>query len=450
MQALAPDAPSLHTARRLASSSGWSGAGFGGEPHSLWGLCQGSGKTPYQTCVDLTEPAYRCSCPSRKFPCKHALALLLRWASGQVGEGAPPQWVLEWHQARTAREARSSNKGPRTQAQERAVQRRAAQREDRMAGGVLELRQWLSDQVRQGIAGLDTAGYRHFEPLAARLVDAQVPGLAASVRRLATIPSSGEGWEGRLLAELSLLHLLTTAADAQLPAELAAAVKVHIGHPMPSEQVLAGTPVRDVWQIIGVRDSQDDRLTTRRVWLIGQESGREALVLSFAAPGQTLAADLVVGTAIDADLCFYPGISAGCSLEERPSDPDGSALSRRQRGEAAPPSIRALVAARHAARSFDAIGAASVEESLRRLTKALCSDPWLASWPMLLRAHIVPGERWHVVDAQGDALPLDVRCGDQWRFLAASGGAEAVIAAEWGWAGLIPLTMFADGEVVLP
>jgi SWIM zinc finger len=51
----------------------------------VWGLCAGSGKRPYQTVVDLTGPAYKCSCPSRKFPCKHALALLLNWAD----DGAP-------------------------------------------------------------------------------------------------------------------------------------------------------------------------------------------------------------------------------------------------------------------------------------------------------------------------------------------------------------------------
>lgn len=422
VQALAPDSSSLNTARRLSQSSGWSDTGSGGQPHSVWGLCQGSGKTPYQTCVDLTEPAYRCSCPSRKFPCKHSLALLLRLASGQVAETDAPQWVREWHESRAARAARAASAkrpGERTEVQERAAQRRAAQREDRMAGGIQELRQWLGDQVRQGIAGLDSAGYRHFEPLAARLVDAQVPGLAASVRRIATVPSSGEGWEGRLLAEFSLLHLLTTAASAQLPAELAAVARIHIGQPISSEQVLAGEPVRDVWQVIGVRDSHEEQLTVRRAWLMGRGSGREALVLSFAAPGQALAADLVVGTAVDAELCFYPG-------------------------------IRALVKTRHGARSFEVSGATGVGEALSRLTNALAADPWLGAWPMLLRGRVVPGERWHIVDARGDALPLDVRSGDQWRFLTASGGHEAVIAAEWGWPGLIPLTMFADGEAVLP
>ena len=56
----------------------------------LWGLCAGSGKNPYQTIVDLSGPAYKCSCPSRKFPCKHALGLLLNWANGSVPEESAP------------------------------------------------------------------------------------------------------------------------------------------------------------------------------------------------------------------------------------------------------------------------------------------------------------------------------------------------------------------------
>uniref|UniRef100_UPI002458FAA6 SWIM zinc finger domain-containing protein n=1 Tax=Nocardia gipuzkoensis TaxID=2749991 RepID=UPI002458FAA6 len=78
--ALAPDASSLSAARKLVSR--WQESGQHGA--ALWGRCQGSGATPYQTIVDLSGPAYRCSCPSRKFPCKHALSLLLRWAAGEV------------------------------------------------------------------------------------------------------------------------------------------------------------------------------------------------------------------------------------------------------------------------------------------------------------------------------------------------------------------------------
>src|SRR2546423_6529647 len=92
--ALAPDAAAQKAARSLATPRRWTETGYAPDedPPTLWGLCKGSGAQPYQTCVDLAEPAYRCSCPSRKFPCKHALALLLLWAGGTVAQGAPPVW----------------------------------------------------------------------------------------------------------------------------------------------------------------------------------------------------------------------------------------------------------------------------------------------------------------------------------------------------------------------
>src|SRR5882757_4592517 len=104
VEALAPDASSLSSAHGLARAAGWLHVGAGADPvPGLWGLCKGSGAKPYQTCVDLTEPAYRCSCPSRKFPCKHSLALLLLWSGGHVPEAPAPDWVEEWHQTRSAR-----------------------------------------------------------------------------------------------------------------------------------------------------------------------------------------------------------------------------------------------------------------------------------------------------------------------------------------------------------
>jgi uncharacterized Zn finger protein len=50
-----------------------------------WGTIQGSGKNPYQTCIDLSGPAFKCTCPSRKVPCKHRLGLFLVLAQ-QPGE----------------------------------------------------------------------------------------------------------------------------------------------------------------------------------------------------------------------------------------------------------------------------------------------------------------------------------------------------------------------------
>jgi len=85
---LAPDESSRRAAAALGRTAPWSGAGVAGDV--LWGLCAGSGKNPYQVVVDLGGPAYKCSCPSRKFPCKHALGLLLNWANGSIPEESAP------------------------------------------------------------------------------------------------------------------------------------------------------------------------------------------------------------------------------------------------------------------------------------------------------------------------------------------------------------------------
>lgn len=425
MHALAPDASSLSAARKLATTGKWTQEGCGGEPPSVWGFCKGSGSQPYQAVVDLGEPAYKCSCPSRKFPCKHTLALLLRWAAGQVPQGAAPDFVQQWHAGRAERAQKRDERAakaaePRTPEQERAAQRRAEKRADRMAEGVSEVRRWLDDQVRHGIAGLDRSGYRHFDQVAARLVDAQAPALASAVGRLGSIPASGPGWEDRMLGELGLLRLLTEAYGRldELPKPLADTVAARVGKQTPTEQVLATPPVRDVWQVLGLRDEFDERLTARRVWLLGRESGQVALVLSFAAPGQALPVDLVVGTEFDGDVCFYPGSGQ----------------------------LRALVAQKHSEpRAITTPSpVTTVDEALAGIAGALAADPWLTRTLVVVRAALVPGDRWHVVDEQGAALPLAPAASPPWPMLATTQGAVALIAAQWGPDGLTPLSLYAD------
>ena len=70
--ALAPDAASAKAANGLTKPGQW--PLLGANAAALWGKCQGS--STYQTQVDLAGPSFRCSCPSRQFPCKHGLALL--------------------------------------------------------------------------------------------------------------------------------------------------------------------------------------------------------------------------------------------------------------------------------------------------------------------------------------------------------------------------------------
>lgn len=419
---LAPDASSRKAAQGLASAQSWQDTGHDQAGGSVWGSCKGSGSKPYQTCVDLTNPAYRCSCPSRKFPCKHSLALLLVWAADGVAAADPPDWVRQWQADRQARAAnqmarRAQPAVSRSGPSEQAVQRRA----ERVAAGLAELERWLADQVRAGLAGAARAGYGHWEAMAARLVDAQAPGVASRVRRLAGVAGSPD-W---LLAELGLLWLLAAGHRRldTLPAELAATVRGRIGFPVPTEQVLAAKPVRDRWQVIGVREEMDDNVTARRTWLRGAESGQPALVLSFAVGGQALPADLPpLGSRLDADVHFYPA-----------SQP-----------------LRALIGTQYElVPTGPPAGVGSIATTLDEYATALARDPWLDRWPALVAGVPVSHDGgWHLRDRHGDALPLEPAAPEPWPLVAVAGGRPVPVAAEWSSAGLRPLAAWVNDRMV--
>jgi len=257
------------------------------------------------------------------------------------------------------------------------------------------------------------------------MVDAQAPGLAERLRALASVPHSGAGWDGRLLEEYALLHLLAVAyrRQGELPPPLRETVRSRIGFSLRRADVLVGsTPVRDHWQVLARRDLEQDRIRVRRTWLRGRKGGRDALVLSFAAAGQALDDSLTVGTEADADLVFYPG--------------------------AVP--LRAVVPATYALLDGGPPDGGTVAGLLAGYAAALAADPWLDSWPAVLDVIPVRSPAPAVRDADGDALPLHPGAGDCWPLLALSGGHKVTVAGEWTPRGLWPLTAWDEGGRTVP
>ena len=425
--ALASDAPSQRTAQSLASGRAWTAAGAAAEADAVWGECRGSASAPYRAVVDLTGPAYRCSCPSRKFPCKHVLALLLLWSEGSVPDDAagPPDWAGSWLIARAATADGAPSGGQAEPKDPKAAARRAEQRENRVASGLAELDRWLCDQARQGLAASQRAGYGHWDDIAARMIDAQAPGLAERLRALASVPHSGTGWDGRLLEEYALLHLLAVAyrRQGELPSPLRETVRSRIGFSLRQADVLAGgDPVRDHWQVLARRDVEQDRIRSRRTWLRGRKTGRDALLLSFAAAGQALDDSLAVGTDADADLVFYPG--------------------------AVP--LRAVVLARHGGNGGGPPDGGTIAGLLAGYAAALSADPWLDSWLAVVAVTPSRAPAPAVRDPAGDALPLHPGAGDCWPLFALSGGRPVTMAGEWTPRGLWPLTAWDDAGWAVP
>jgi hypothetical protein len=408
VKGLATDAGSLRAANQLAGPAPWSELGH--DDRAVWGTCRGSAKAPYRVVVDTSGPAYRCSCPSRKFPCKHALALLVLWSRGapEVVQATPPAEAAAWLASRAAKapqpgtadepkaavpsaddvppEAGGASQRQRAVVDPQAAAVRAAQRAERITVGMAELERWLSDLVASGLAQAQGRHFSYWDAMAARLVDAQAPAAASQVRRLAGVVRSGDGWPSRLLGHISRLHLLASGWSRyeRLPEAQKADLRTAAGWPWPSEQVL-----------------------------------------DFAHPGASPAWELWPGNVIDAVVARFQGTAQ----------------------------LRVIVAERSG--EAEVGGAPPAWADLGQVAQArgeaLASDPWTERWPVSV-AGVVPerlGDNWAVTDRDGRYIALATDDAVGWRLLASSGGRPVGLLAEWVGESLVPLGAWTDAGMVV-
>ncbi len=423
---LAPDASSLNAARRLAVPGPWSDTGA--NETLVWGKCQGTGKTPYQVSVDLTGPAFRCSCPSRKLPCKHALALMLLWVDGggAVPDSADPasyagEWAVQRAAQRAAKEAAAAT-APQKKVPDPAA--RAKRLEERLAlmdSGMADFALWLGDLMRGGTAAARHQPYTWWDGAAARLVDAQLPGLAEQVRTLASDVRSRDDWADHLLSVVGRWWTATHAwaSRESLSEDEMGDLRAYIGWPFPSDEILARDAVPDRWLVVGAHRSDDGRLQQQRTWLWGETTHQTLQVLDFAAGGQALPVAHVVGSVLEATVARYPGTTARRARFVR--DP-------------VPVTSRAGLPA-----------GADVAGALSAAAEAWAVNPWAARVPVVLTD--VRMSVSHLVDQADRSLPL-LPGTEPWLALAVSGGAPLTVFAEVEERGARPLAVEVEGQLV--
>ncbi len=461
---LAPDSAAAAAAVPVADPASWSAAGC--DDGAVWGQYIATSAEPYGVAVDLSDdvggPAYRCNCPSRKIPCKHALGLLLLHANGNVVAARRLPFASEWLQRRAARagaaadddataagdaiathdggeqaDAGAGQLGGGSRAphpgfgeHDPARAKRQLERSERMKAGLRELDRWLADRIRVGLANPEFGDLATWDRLAARLVDAQCGGLANRVRRVATKVGQHPRWHEDVLEEMALLHALAAGAQhtSTLPAELADGVHVATGLTVAKDDVLAGVPSTARWVVAGESRTREDRITVQRTWLTTSPSDRDsapstwAMLLTFGTFGNEVTTEFQVGSAFDADVHWYPG---GIPL-------------------------RAIVGRLHGERGQGAPAPTSIAGGLEAVGWAIAREPWLERYPMCVEA--VPSSagsgRWLLADATG-SIPIASSFSRMAELVCVAGGREVVIVGEWSTDGFLPLTLFAEQQAVL-
>ncbi|MEM9723570.1 MAG: SWIM zinc finger family protein [Bacteroidota bacterium] len=317
---LAPKASAFTAGKKLANANRWQS--LGRSKRGLWGEIKGSGKNPYMVHIDIENLAYKCTCPSRQFPCKHSLALLL--LQSQDEQALPmqtePSYVAEWldkRRNRAEKVAQTSSPLSAEESQERykAKHKRATEREVFIQSGIEDLQKWLKDMVRLGLLELPHKPASYFTDMAAKMVDAKAPGLAAWVKALQHLPyQHTEKWQNEALDILGKLYVLLQAYQrkTEQPPEMQATLKSLIGWNLHKKEFLSDSQTllqKDTWLVLGSIQEELEELTVHKSWLYGLSSKRHGMIMDFESKfASRTEVPLVDGSLLDAELAFYPGI----------------------------------------------------------------------------------------------------------------------------------------------
>ncbi|MFT4251222.1 MAG: SWIM zinc finger family protein, partial [Caulobacter sp.] len=414
IEAMAPDQSALKAAAGLLKPAKWSSRGVSGG--LVWGECQGSGANPYRVAADTVDIGSKCTCPSRKFPCKHAIALMWLHVDEPAGfaPGETPDWVAEWMGRRrkssgaaVSPSAARSDVGPKSleaaTAQEvvevadpaaeakrkAAAEKRAADVRRQVEAGLDDLELWISDQLRTGLGAFLAEAADRCRRIAARLVDAKAGALAGRLdetpSRLLQLPA-----EERIDAAIVELGKLTLLARAWRAAPDDPELRREVISTESREDLMSDPDAprcAAIWEVLGEQIlTRRDGLVSVSTWLLntGAEGPPFALLLDYfpASAGRRSGA-FAPGARFRAELAFYPARNP----------------------------LRALIVERSEAEAAD--GEAWPERAggdpLASYADALLAAPWMLAAPLSLPpgriAEDGAGRRWWTGEA--GALPLD-------------------------------------------
>lgn len=366
VQQAAPDQRSLTAASKLLKPSKWPVLEMDVDRGLAWGECKGSGSTPYRVRLDLSDLGYKCTCPSRKFPCKHSLALM--WTIAErpdaLSAGAVPDWVEEWLGRRRPRKAarpasdasdpaalapgkdiRSAveveeivdpeEQARRAERAAKAAARRKATREKKVLAGLDELETWLADVLAEGLGAFPPRASERCRQIAARLVDAQAGGLATWLDELpgALFAQPDRVRTDWLAEELGHIALLMHAYRRQqaLPPGLREDVRRRVGWTVKRDDLLNDADalrVRDTWTVVGVQSvTQVDHLVRHETWLRRHTEGASpewALLLDFLPVSGGARPPYGPGEVFVAEVVYYPSAwPLRAQLVSKQTPPDG-------------------------------------------------------------------------------------------------------------------------------
>lgn len=214
----APNAAAAANGKKLSKSGKFQNRALDADANVYWAECAGSGKNPYRTSVDFSisedAPTCRCSCPSRQFPCKHALGLMYEILAEKPF--APTEIPADLAEKQAKQAARAANKEEKDSQTSKPKKDNTSAQKKRIAKQLegLDLAEKLvKDLLTAGIGTLAGTSAQSFEKVAKDLGNYYLTGpqnaftrIALEVRKIQQEPERADDHYTEALRILITLH----------------------------------------------------------------------------------------------------------------------------------------------------------------------------------------------------------------------------------------------------
>ncbi|MFQ5419336.1 MAG: SWIM zinc finger family protein [Anaerolineae bacterium] len=375
-----------------------------------WGVFPNNKKEPFHTSLVLAEMGLTCTCSSQKAPCRHGLALLilLNERPDAFTTAVSPPWLTRQHQRHRSRQRR------------KPVSKPPSQKLQLLRSGMSELELWLRDLIRSGLADLPQRPKSYWTQMADRMIDAEAPTIAYSLRAIAKVPVKQPNWPETYLRHLSRFYLFVQGFKEwdNLAPEIQADLQTAVGWLPPPAN---GNPVTDEWLVLGRTLAVFGPRRWHTTWLWGTETNRPAALTQDVRPGRLIRHFYATGSRLQGGVSYASGswpllahLSASQSLHQ-------------QAKQTVP-------------------GYASIQTAMKVVAQSKAASPWLDNFPLLLQ-HVLPmqiNDTWQIVDEDGFALPLVQPQPHRWHLTAFSNGRFLPLFGLWNGTVFTPLTVGVD------
>lgn len=229
VDSLAPNAAAVKNGQNLVRKNSFTELSRTDSGDLLFGLCAGSGKLPYACSVDFMvpeKPVFRCTCPSRQFPCKHALGLLYAYAEGKdfAVKEVPGEIAAKRDKAEKREENKAKQEENREEAKPKKVNKSALRKKmQAQLEGLDQLEKLALALVRGGLGAVDARRIKELKGYVKELGNYYLPGAQNELRRLLIVlgeePRNEEGYS-YAMEQLTVIHALIRKGRAHLNARL--------------------------------------------------------------------------------------------------------------------------------------------------------------------------------------------------------------------------------------